>query len=120
MALQVGAEVELRLPHVALVVAVDPDQQLFLGALGLAAAAVRGGDGLEGLEIVRHVVRRQVLEKRRAEGDHGLEVALQHVDVFAVLLQRLLDGPEICPLDPAEMHVPLILAHDAVEDCGLR
>ena len=47
---------------------VDPQQQLLLGALGLAARAVAGLDGDERLEVVGHVVG-QIGQQRRAEAE---------------------------------------------------
>ena len=61
-----------RQPHQALVVVVEPEEQLLLGALGLAARAVAGLDGDERLEVVGHVVG-QIGEQRGPEADDEVD-----------------------------------------------
>ena len=116
VARQGGTGVVLRLPHLVLVVVVQPQQQLFLCALGFAPGAVLGLDGHVGLEVVRHVIG-QLRQQARSEAE-------RQVDALRVARSPQVgkdgrDHTEIRALDAAQVDVPLVGAH-LVEDGLLR
>src|SRR5581483_10552347 len=110
------ARVPLGLPVAILQRAVQPEEELFLGPDRLLAAPVDRLNRLERLEVVRYVGS-EVLEEARAEADAQVDALL--VAGVAQRAQGALDDAEVRAIGPAQVQVPLVLAHPG-EDSLLR
>lgn len=117
MPLEGLAGIPLGLPDLILVGAVHPEEEFFLSALRLPTAAINRLDGLKGLEVVGDVCG-QVAEQGWSNAEDQVDFVGRAV--LAQLAHDGLDGREVGLWFAAQVHVPLVLAHVSVENCGLR